>query len=173
MTDADQGPWPIRLKRSPMRLLLVVGLRAGIGVVGIATASRSPGAIGIVLTITGLIVLGYSLLLGLHLATLRLEARRGELRLSSVFGGRSYRLRKGELRRRRLPASWRSPLEARVGGLGVSLGSGVLEGEALVGVIALDRSATLIMVPVTGGRLAVAPASEEELLAALAAATRA
>ena len=110
MTDADKRPWPIRLKRSPMRLLLVVGLR--------------------------------------------------------VLGD------KGELRRHRVPASWRSPLEAQVGGLGVSLGSGVLEGEALVGVIALDRSASLIMVPVIAGRLAVAPASEDELLAALAAATR-
>ena len=120
---------------------------------------------------TGLIVLGYSMLLGLHLATLHLEARPNELMLSSVLGRRSYRLRKGEVRRHHLPRSWRSPLESQVGGLGVSLGRGELEGEKLVGVVALDRSANLLMVPVVGGRLAVAPASEEELLAALRAAT--
>lgn len=156
-----------------MRLLLVVGLRAAIGAVGIATGSLTPGTIGAALMAGGVIVLGYSLLLGLHIATLRLEVKPDVLRLSSVLGGRTYALRKGELRRHRLPHSARSPLEAQVGGLGVSLGSGELEGEKLVGVIALDRSASLIMVPVAGGRLAVAPASEDELLAALDAATRA
>ena len=171
MTDADRGPWPIRIKRSPVRMLVVVGLRAVIGAVAVATANLSSGTIATALMATGLIVLGYSMLLGLHLATLHLEARPNELRLSSVLGGRSYRLRKGELRRHRLPPSWRFPLESQVGGLGVSLGSAELEGERLVGVVALDRSATLLMVPVVGGRLAVAPASEKELLAALGAAT--
>lgn len=52
------------------------------------------------------------------------------------------------------------------------MGPGELEGEKLVGVIALARPASLLMVPTTDGRLAVAVASEDELLGALLRATR-
>jgi hypothetical protein len=171
MPDAADGPWPIRLKRSPMRLVAVVGVRALIGVAALATAQTSAGAIGTALTIAGLMVFWYAAVLGFYLVNLRLVADAGELRLYSLLGTRRYRLVKGIVTRLRLPRSWRSPLEAGISGLGVRIGEGELQGEKLVAVIALDRSATLLMVPTVGGRVAVAAESEEELLAALESAT--
>lgn len=154
-----------------MRLLVVVGLRALIGAAAVLTGQTAPGTEGTVLRIAGAIILGYAALLALYLASLRLEARPGELRLHSLFGTRRYRLARGTVTRLWLPRSWRSPLGAQITGLGVRIGQGKLKGEKLVGVVALDRSATLLMVPAVGGRLAVAAASEDELLTALAAAT--
>ena len=171
MTDTADGSWPIRLKRRPARLLGVVGLRVLIGAAAVFTGQTAPGVEGTVLRVAGAIILGYAALLGLYLGSLRLEARQGELRLHSVFGTRRYRLAAGTVTRLWLPRSWRSPLEADISGLGVGIGQGKLKGEKLVVVVALDRSATLLMVPAVGGRLAVAAASEDELLTALAAAT--
>lgn len=171
MTDTVDSSWPIRLKRRPMRLLAVVGVRALIGGAAMLTGQTAPGTEGTVLRIAGAIILGYAALLGLYLASLRLEARPGELLLHSLFGTRRYRLARGTVTRLWLPRSWRSPLKAETSGLGVRIGQGELKGEKLVGVVALDRSATLLMVPAVGGRLAVAAASEDELLTALAAAT--
>jgi hypothetical protein len=170
MTDV-LGPWPIRLKRSVLRLLVVVGVRALIGVLAILTGQASPGTVGTALRVAGGIVLVYAAVLWLYLATIRLEASAGQLILYSLLGTRRYRLAKGKVTRLRLPRSWRSPLEAGISGVGVRIGEGQLQGEKLLGVVALDRSATLLMVPAVGGRVAVATESEDELLNALAAAT--
>ena len=152
--------------------MLVAGIRAWIGLAAIVTAQGAPGVVGDVLTAAGFVVLGYTVFLVRYLSTLRLEVRPGELRLRSVFGERRFRLTSGAVMRRRLRHAWLSPVEATVGGFGVRLGEGQLGMERLVSIIALDRSQALIMVPVVGGRVAVAPASDDELLAALAAATR-
>jgi hypothetical protein len=170
MTDLV-GPWPIRLKRNSTRLLAVVGLRALIGAAAVLTAQASPGILGSALRVAGGIVVIYSVLLWLYLATIRLEASAGHLVLYSLLGTRRYQLAKGIVTRLRLPRSWRSPLEAGISGVGVRMGEGELKGEKLLGVVALDRSATLLMVPAVGGRVAVAAESEDELLNALAAAT--
>lgn len=170
MTDIV-GPWPIRLKRNPVRLLTVVGLRVLIGVLAILTGQTSPGTVGTALMVAGGIVLLYSVVLWLYLGTIRLEASSGELYLHSLFGTRRYRLAKGTVTRLNLPRSWRSPLGAGISGLGVRIGEGELKGEKLLGVVALDRSTTLLMVPAVGGRVAVAAESEDQLLNALAAAT--
>lgn len=171
MTNADTGPWPIRLQRSPVRLSVLVAARAAIGIAALVTAIPAAGTIGTVLSFAGIFVLAYAALLGLDFVTMRLEARPGELRLSSSLGNRRYQLAKGDVRRLRLPAGWRSPVAATFAGLGVRLGPGKVEGEKLVGVIALARPTSLLMVPTTDGRLAVAVVSEEELLDALMRAT--
>ncbi len=173
MTNADTGPWPIRLQRSPVRLSVLVAARAAIGIAALVTAIPAAGTIGTVLSFAGIFVLGYAALLGLDFLTMRLEARPGELRLSSALGNRRYHLAKGDVRRLRLPEGWRSPVAATFAGLGVGLGPGEVEGEKLVGVIALARPTSLLMVPTADGRLAVAVASEEELLDALMRATQA
>lgn len=170
MTEA-LGPWPIRLKRNRWRLLVVVGVRALIGAAALITAQASPGTIGTALTLAGIVVIGYAVVLWLYLVTIRLEASGGQLVLRSLLGTRRFRLTKGTVTRLQLPRSWRSPLEAGVSGVGVRIGVGELQGEKLLGVVALDRSATLLMVPAVGGRVAVAAESEGELLNALEAAT--
>lgn len=172
MTDADTGPWPIRLQRSPVRLSVLVAARAAIGTAALVTAILEPGTLGTVLSFAGIVVLGYAALLGLDFVTMRLEALPGQIRLRSLLGNRRYELAKGEVRRLRLPPGWRSPVAATFRGLGVRMGAGELEGEKLVGVIALARPASLLMVPTTDGRLAIAVASETELLVALTRATR-
>ncbi len=171
MADSSSGPWPIPLRRSLPRLLLVVGLRALIGAAGVLTATTTFGLVATTLYLVGGIVLAYAVLLGAYLASLRLEAVPNELQLRSVFGTRRYRLRKGEIKRLWVRFS-RRPLEARVAGLGVRFGEGQLGGERLVDVIALDEATTLLMVPVHGGRLAISPESEATLIEALALATR-
>ena len=124
-----------------------------------------------VLFVVGGVVVAYAAILGAYVATLRLEAVPNELRLRSLFGARRFRLRKGEVRRLWVRFS-RRPLEARIGGLGIRFGEGQLGGEMLVDVIALDEASTLLMVPVEGGRLAVAAESEAVLLEVLRLATR-
>ena len=172
ITNADTGPWPIRLQRSPVRLFLLVAARAAIGVAALVAAIPEPGALGTVLSFAGIAVLGYAALLGLNFATMRLEAVPGQLRLRSVLVNGRYQLVKGEVRRLRLAARSRSRLGAAFRGLGVRIGPGEFEGEKLAGVIALVRPDSLLMVPTTDGRLAVAVASEEQLLDALMRATR-
>ena len=171
MPDSSAGPWPIPLRRSAPRLLVVVGARAAVGAAAVLTAFTTFGVIATILNMAGAVVIGYALLLGAYLFSLHLEAVPDELRLRSLFGTRRYRLRKGEVKR-----LWvqflRRPLEARVGGLGVRFGEGQLGGERLVDVIALDRTATLHLVPVEGGRLAIGSASEYALMEALQLATR-
>jgi hypothetical protein len=152
-------------------LVLVVGLRLAIGAGAIVTASATFGVVASALYLVGGVVVAYALLLGAQVASMRLEAVPNELRLRSLFGTRRYRLRKGEVRRLWVRFS-RRPLEARVGGLGVRFGEGQLGGERLVDVIALDEASTLLMVPVAGGRLAVAPDSEGRLMEVLERATR-
>jgi hypothetical protein len=172
MVHSTAGPWPIPLRRSTPRLLLVVGLRAAIGAAAILTATTTFGTVATVLNLGGAICLGYAVLLGAYLLSLRLEAVPGELRLRSLLGTRHYRLRKGEVTRLWVRFSPRTPLEARVAGLGIRVGEGQLGGEMLVDVISLDEASTLLMVPIVGGRVAVAAESESKLLEALRAATR-
>jgi hypothetical protein len=171
MAVSDAGPWPIPLQRSVPRLLAVVALRAGIGLASLLTALTTFGLVATVLNVAGGVVLLYAAGLGLYLFTLRLEAVPGHLRLRSMFGSRSFRLRRGEVTRLWVQFS-RRPLEARVAGLGVRFGEGQLGGESLVDVIALDEASTLLLVPVDGGRLAVASDSEASLIDALRMATR-
>jgi hypothetical protein len=168
--DRSAGPWPIPLQRSLARLLAAVGLRALIGFAALLTALTTFGVVATILNLAGGFVLAYALGLGAYLFTLRLEAIPGHLRLRWLLGSRTYQLRKGEVTRLWVQFS-RRPLEARVGGLGIRLGEGQLGGENLVGVIALDAVSTLLMVPVEGGRLAIAPRAEVDLLNALSSAT--
>ena len=119
-----------------------------------------------ILYAAGGVTLAYALLLGAYLFTLRLEAVPNELRLRSLFGTRQYRLRRGNVNRLTVKFA-RRPLEARVAGLGVRFGEGQLGGERLVDVIALDNVPSLVMVPVEGGRLAVAAEPETVLLEAV------
>jgi hypothetical protein len=166
MAVPDAGPWPIPLRRSVPRLVAVVGLRAAIGLAAVLTGLTTFGLVAAVLYVAGGVVLVYALGLAAYLFTLRLETIPGHLRLRSLFGSRTYRLRKGEIRRLWVQFS-RRPLEARVAGLGVRFGEGQLGGETLVDVISLDESTTLVMVPVDGGRLAIAPDSEATVIDAL------
>ena len=163
VAQSAAGPWPIPLRRSIPRLAFVVGLRAAIGAAAIFTATATFGLVATILSLTGAACLLYALLLGLYLFSLRLVAIPNELQLRSVFGTRRYPLRRGEVRRLWVQFS-RLPLEARVGTMGVRVGEGQLGGEKLVDVIALDQASTLLMVPVEGGRLAVAPESEGTLM---------
>jgi hypothetical protein len=172
ITNADTGPWPIRLQRSPVRLFLLVAARAAIGIAALVAAIPEPGTLGAVLAFAGIGVVGYAALLGLNFATMRLEAVPGQLRLRSLLVNGRYQLVKGEVRRLRLAPRSRSRLGAAFRGLGVRIGPGELEGEKLAGVIALARPDSLLMVPTTDGRLALAVASEEQLLDALMRATR-
>ena len=171
MAVPDAGPWPIPLRRSVPRLAAVVGLRAAIGLAAVLTGLTTFGVVAAALYLAGGVVLAYAWGLGAYLFTLRLEAIPEHLRLRSLFGSRTYRLRKGEVRRLWVRFS-RRPLEARVAGLGVRFGEGQLGGEILVDVISLDESTALLMVPVQGGRLAIAPESEATLLDALKLAAR-
>lgn len=118
MTNADTGPWPIRLQRSPVRLSVLVAARAAIGIAAPITAIPEQGTIGTMLSFAGIVVLGYAALLGPEFVTLRLEALPGQLRLWSVLGNRRYELAKGEVRRLRLPPGWRSPVAAAFVGWG-------------------------------------------------------
>jgi len=170
MDEPIPPPWPIPLRRSALRLAFVVGLRGGVGIAALVTSLLTFGVVAMALLVAAAVCLVYAAALGAWFLTLRLEAWPGELRVRSLFGSRRYRLRKGEVRRLWVDRSSLS-VEARVAGMGVRVGEGQLGGERLMDVIALDRTSTLVMVPVEGGRVVVAAASEEAHLAALLNAT--
>jgi hypothetical protein len=172
MTAEASGPWPIALRRNSVRLLILVGLRAAVGMFALLTASATFGTVATVLNVVGALCLTYSVALLAYLFSLRLETAPGELRIRSLLGTRRYALAKGEVTRLWVQFSRRTPLEARVAGLGVRVGEGQLGRKMLVDVISLEDSQTLMLVPVRGGRVAVAASSEPELLDALERATR-
>ena len=164
----------IRLSRSLPRLLAlpVIALAAGIAAVALGVLAV-PGAVGLLLAGLGVLLVVLALATVAVLMSVRLEIEEAAVRIRRLGGDRRYELVPGPVTRVRLRGERASSLRSRRPIPGWQLGPARLRGEENVEVVRLAPTASAILVPTDRGRLAIAAAREEELLAALAQAARA
>lgn len=120
--------------------------------------------------IASVVVIGYVVLLAVHVLSLRVELFRGEIHVASWLTRRRYRLADGAVTRLRVPPrqSW---FGTQLGSFGIEIGLGLLRGrDEELEVLRLAPNSPMIVVPCIGTRLAITPSSEERFVRALATA---
>lgn len=164
----------IRLSRSLRRLLALpfVALLAGMAAIG-AGLLVVPGSLGVALTGAGAAVTVLALVAAAILLSIRVEVEEAAVRVRRIGGGRRYALVPGPVTRVRLRGERASSLRSIRPLPGWQLGAARLRGEERIDVVRLAPTDTAILVPTDRGRLAIAAANDEELLAALSHAARA
>jgi hypothetical protein len=165
---ARRARFPLRvgLARHPIRLIAWLGIRLVIAELGIVVGLQTPGAIGVAVTLAGVAVLGYVVLLTLHVLSLRLEVLPGEVRVASLIVRRRYPMQPGPVTRMTVEAR-RGIFGTQLGGFGVEIGLGRAHSDEAVDVVRLSPVSSLIVIPSRPHRLAVVPSSEATLLRAL------
>jgi hypothetical protein len=164
----------VRLARSLPRLLALPVLLLVLGLGGIAAgAVVVAGPPGIALIVVGAVVALVGLAAAIVLLSLRLDVEEASIRVRWLGGDRVYELSPGPVTRVRLRGPNASKVRVRSGPFGWGLGRAVLRGEESIHIVRLAPTATIILVPTARGRLAIAPARDEDLLDALARAARA
>lgn len=175
MTDETMAIARIRLARDVRRVLALPAMLAVIGVAllaaGFVLGASAPWlALGVV--VASLVILLIAVLLAVAPLTLRVEVEVGGLRTHWLLGGQRYHLARGPVTRVGLVGPSAGTVRSRFPFLGWSMGPATLRGDEPITLVRLARTASVIVVPTEGGRLAIAPASESELLEALSAAAR-
>jgi hypothetical protein len=167
----------IRLARSPMRLFLLPVVLLLVGIALVAGAVAGPPRAGelawFALVVGGAVLVVVGLGLAAWLSSIGLDVEEAAVRVHWLGGGRRYALAPGPVTRVRLRGEQASRLRVRRGWLGWGLGPATLRDEERIHLVRLASSSTLILVPTDDGRLAIAAASEDELLDALSLAARA
>lgn len=172
MTGSTVPIAPIPLARSTGRLLTPPLVLFAAGGVAVAGGVALGNAMGIGLVAAGLVLAGLSVVLAIMLLSVRLDVEIATLCLRWLGGERRYTLVRGPVTRVALRGSEAARLRPRFGALGWGLGRARLRGSENVDVVRLSPSASMILVPTDRGRVGIAPVSEQQLLAALAAAAR-
>ncbi len=162
----------IALARSTRALLGLPAILILLAAGAIAVSALIGGSAGLALLVAGAALAVLSLWMAARLLTLRLDVEVTALRLSWVGGERRYPLARGAVTRIAIRGERAVPLRPRFGAFGWALGSATLRRSERIQVVCLAPARTLIMVPIQAGRIAIAPRSEQELLAALTAAAR-
>lgn len=170
-----EEPMPIARVRLARSLPRVLALPAALVLLA-ATAGTAAWLAG------GTLEVGLGVLAGALIAsaaaivvlplTLHLEVEVGGLRLRWLGGGRRYHLVPGPVTRAPMRAAGERVIRTRFGILGWAYGSARLRDGERISIIRLAGAPTVILVPTDHGRLAIAAASEAELLEALGAAAR-
>lgn len=166
MPGVARFPVRVGLARDPIRIIAWLGLRLIIAEVGLLVGMQTPGAIGLTVTLAGVAVLGYVILLTLHVLSLRLEIHPGEVRVTSILVRRRYPVQAGAVTRLRVEPR-KGILGTQLGGFGIEIGAGRIPSAESVDVVRLAPVASLILIPTQPARLAVVPSSERTLLRAL------
>lgn len=177
MATRDAPIARIRLARSRVRLfrlpnLLLIGAVALVGGAVVSPLRAGEVAWYALVAVGGLLALA-ALAIGAWLASIRLDVQESAVRVRWLGGGRRYALVPGPVTRVRLRGEHASRLRVRRGWLGWGLGAATLRDEERIELVRLAPTATLILVPTEGGRLAIAAKSEDQLLDALSLAARA
>jgi len=172
MTNTTVPIAPIPLARSHRRLLVVPLTLVAAGSAAVGGGVVLGDAMGIGLVAAGLVVVALSLYLAVMLVSVRLYVEVATLRLRWLGGERRYTLVRGPVTRVALRGREAARLRPRFGALGWGLFRARLRRNETIELIRLARTATMILVPTDHGRVGVAPASEQQLLGALAAAAR-
>jgi hypothetical protein len=166
----------IRLARSLPRLLawpLLLVLAGSLSAAAWLFGPVAAGPAGIALAGASTLVVLIGLGIAVVLLTVRLEVAESAVRVSWLGGERVYPLIPGPVTRVRFRGPNASRLRSRPGLLGWGMGTARLRGDEEIGIVRLAPTPTAILVPTERGRLAIAPADEDELLDALSRAARA
>ena len=165
----------VKLARSLPRLLAVPFLLFGLAGAGIAAGVLGlvPSPASFALIAVGGLLGAIGLALMVTLLSVRLDVEESAVHVSWVGGSRLYVLSPGPVTRVRLRGPNASRLRVRGGAFGWALGRALLRGEEPIQIVRLAPTATAILVPTDHGRLAIAPARDEDLLDALSRAARA
>jgi hypothetical protein len=167
----------IRLARSPLRLLalpaLLLVLAATLALAAVLGPLRVGEATWYVLVAGSAVLALVALAVAARVWSVRLDVEESAVRLHWLGGERRYPLAPGPVTRVRLRGEQASRLRARSRWLGWGLGRARLRDEEDIQVVRLAPTPTVILVPTERGRLAIAPASEDELIDALSRAARA
>lgn len=164
----------IRLARSLPRVL---ALPTVLAVVGLAAALAGfvllPWPTSIGTAFAGALLVLAAIGWTARLLSIRLDVEEAAVRVHWLGGERLHVLAPGPVTRVRLRGDRASSLRSRSRWRGYDLGTARLRDNETIQIVRLAPTPTAILVPTEGGRLAVAAASEEELLDALARAARA
>ena len=131
------------------------------------------GLVGIGLVAAGLVVAGLSLYLAVMLLTVRLDVQVADAARCAgwaVSGGTRWSA--GRSPGSRCAATRRRACDRASARSAGRVGRAKLRGDEMIDLVRLAPTASMILVPTDRGRLGIAPASEEHLLVALAAAAR-
>jgi hypothetical protein len=154
-----------RLLAAPALLLLAAALA---GVAGWLLG----GPAGIGLMVAGAVLALAALYLAVMVLSVRLDVEVSTLRLRRLGADQRFNLVRGPVTRVPLRGQGAARLRPRFGALGWGLGPARLRDEERIQLIRLAPTNTAILVPTDAGRVAIAPASEQHLIAALSAAAR-
>lgn len=163
----------IRLARSVPRVLILPALFviAGGALAGYGVLMHALPVAGVVAGIgaaLALIGIGWAV----WVLSVRLDVEEAAIRVHWVGGERHYPLVAGPVTRVRFHGESASRLRARTGILGWQLGAARLRDEEEIHVVRLAPTPSAILVPTEQGRLAIAAATEADLLDALTRAAR-
>ena len=162
----------LRLARSPLRLLTAPFVFTLTGASAVFGGWVLGGIGGAGLAIAGSLAIGSALFLALFVFSVSVAIEPGAVHLRWLTGERRYALVRGSLTRVTVLGAGRATLRARFGAIGWSLGRAELRGEEQIDVVRLAATPTMIVIPTDLGRLAIAVASETELIEALGTAAR-
>ncbi|MDH4334109.1 MAG: hypothetical protein OEW24_02440 [Chloroflexota bacterium] len=162
----------LRLARSPVRVLAAPLVFALAGAAASAGGWMLGGIGGAGLAIAGALVVGSAIFLALFVFSVSVAIEPGTVHLRWLTGERRYALVRGSLTRITVQGPDRATVRARFGAFGWSLGRAVLRGQEHIDVVRLAATPTMIVIPTDLGRLAIAAASETELIEALGTAAR-
>ena len=154
-----------RILALPLLLGLIGLSAAGAGL--LLGGMAEPAAV-----VAGAIVIAAAILLAFVPLSLRMEVEVGGLGLHWLGGSRHFHLARGPVTRVALTGSSAGSIRSRFPVLGWSFGRAVLRGEERIILVRLARTPNVIVVPTDAGRVAIAAASETDLLEALGAAAR-
>jgi hypothetical protein len=164
----------VRLARSVPRLLIVPFVVTVAGAAAIASGIVVGGGVaGIALAVIGAVLVAGSIVGALVLLSVHVDVEESAVVVGKLGGTRRYVLTPGPVTRVRIRGPNASRLRPRFGAIGWGIGRARLRGEEEIELVRLARTRTVILIPTERGRLAVAPARDEELLDALSRAARA
>jgi hypothetical protein len=174
MTSARAPIARVKLARSLPRLLavpLVSFVAAGAAIA--AGLLVIPPPTGFALVAVGAVLGLIGLALMVVLLSVRLDVEESAVHVSWIGGSRVFLLSPGPVTRVRLSGPSASRLRVQSGAFGWGLGRAVLRDEERIQIVRLARTPTAILVPTDRGRLAIAPARDDDLLDALSKAAHA
>jgi hypothetical protein len=163
---------PVPLARSGRRLAVVPASLLAAGAVAVVAGLVRGDGWGLALVAAGALVAALSVALWLILLSVRLEVEVATLHVRRFGGERRYTLVRGPVTRVPLRGPEAARLRPSFGALGWGLGRARLRGDETIELVRMAPTDTMILVPTDRGRVGIAPASEQQLLNALAAAAR-
>jgi hypothetical protein len=162
----------IVLARDVRRILTLPLLLAVTGLSAALAGLLLGGTAELIAVVGGAVAIAGAVLLAIVPLSLRMDVEVGGLRLRWLGGTRRYQLARGPVTRIALTGPSAGSIRSRFPVVGWSFGRAVLRGEEPIVLVRLARTPNVIVVPTDRGRLAIAAASEGDLIDALGAAAR-